>query len=109
MQALRDLEEVGVALRRVARGREPRQLPPHRVDVFAQVEGRAVVEEAAPLRVEADQVEVVLEPPPGLGEDAREHARHGEDGRPHVEAEAALVEHGRLAAEPGVLLEQGDR
>jgi hypothetical protein len=35
--------------------------------------------------------------------------RQGQDRRPHVEAKAAILQHRRLAAEPGVLLEQLDR
>ena len=37
-----------------------------------------------------------------------EHRRHQQDGRPHVEPEALRLEHGGLAAEPVVLLEQDD-
>ena len=54
------------------------------------------------------EVEIVVQVAPGFGEDALEHARHGEDRRPHVEAEAAFVQHRRLAAEPGVLVVEGD-
>ena len=61
----------------------------HGVHVLDQVDPRAVVEEAAPLRVEPDQRQVLRLVAPGLGEDAAQHARHGQDGRPHVEAEAA--------------------
>ena len=52
------------------------------------------------------QVEVLVQVAAGLGEDALEHPRHGQDRRPHVEAEPVLLQHRRLAAEPGVLLEQ---
>jgi hypothetical protein len=58
------------------------------------------------LRVEPDQLQLLAKLPAGLGEDALEDARHGEDCRPHVEAEPPLLEPRRLAAEPVVLLEQ---
>ena len=90
------------------RGRERLELPLHGSDVFPQVERRAVLEEAAPLRIEADQIELVLEPPAGFAEDARENARHGQDRRPHVEPKSCLLEHRRFAAQPVVLLEQDD-
>ena len=74
----------------------------------SEVEAAAVFEEAAPLRVEADHGDVVVEVAVGLGEDLAEHGGLDEDGGAHVEAEALLVELGGLAAEPGVLLEDLD-
>ena len=70
----------------------------HLVDVGPQVEGRAVGEERAPLRVDSDQLQVVVEPPARLGEDAGQDRRQSENGRPHVEAEALLAS--RTAALP---------
>ena len=64
-------------------------------DVLREVEHRAVVEEAAPLRVEPDEVEVILQVAPGLGEDAAQDRRDREDRRPHVEAEAVAFEDAR--------------
>ncbi len=91
----------GVRTRRegVERGRHPRR-------IGHQVEGRAVVEEAAPLRVEGEEVELALEVAPGLGEDPLQHRGEGEDRRPHVEAEPLGRERRRLAAEPGIALEE---
>ena len=73
-----------------------------------QVEDRAVVEEAAPLGIEANQVQVIFELLAGLGEDASQHRRQGQDRRPHVEAIALLLEDRRLAPEPTIPLEQDD-
>ena len=59
------------------------------LDVFLQVDLRAVVEEAAPLRIEPHEIEIIGEVAPGFREDALQHPRHGQDRRAHVEAEAA--------------------
>ena len=107
VQLRRELLEAAVAVADAAARREAVHAVRHRLDVLGEVDLRAVVEEAAPLRIEAAQVERFRHVPAGLGEDALEHARHGEDGRPHVEAEAALVQHGGLAADPAVLVEHG--
>ena len=104
MQLAAHADEVAVA--GAVAGREALDGFGHRRHVFLQVEHGAVVEEAAPLRVEPAQVEVVVHVPPGFLEDALQHGRDGQDGRPHVEAEAVLFQHRRLAAEPGVLVEQ---
>ena len=69
---------------------------------------RAVVEEAAPLRIEPHEIEIIGEVASGLGEDAFQHPRHGQDRRAHVEAEARFVENRRLAAEPGILVVKRD-
>ena len=71
VQPLRDLEELSIAFGAVIPRREPSELLLHGSDVFAQVERRAILEEAAPLRIEADEVELVLEPPAGFAKDAR--------------------------------------
>src|ERR1700760_4311497 len=71
--------------------------------VAGEVEDRAVLEEAAPLRVERSEVEVILHALTGFLEDAGEHPRHGQDRRAHVEAEATILPLRRLAAEPVVL------
>ena len=78
----------------------------HGVDVFDQVEHIAVVEEAAPLRVEPHQVELARDVDAGFGEHALQDARHGEDGGAHVEPKTVLFQHRRLAAEPFIGLEQ---
>ena len=104
----RDLLEALVALAGALAGREAVHGLGHRADVLLQVDLRAVVEEAAPLRIEPHEVEIVGEVASGLREDALQHARHGEDRRPHVEAEAVFVQHRRLAAEPGVLVVKRD-
>ena len=62
----------------------------HLVRVVLEVDDRAVVEEAAPLRVEADHGDVVFELAAGLGEDLAQHGGLDQDGRAHVEAEALL-------------------
>src|SRR5690606_29736921 len=79
-------------------------VPRHLVDILDEVQDRAVIEEAAPLRIEPNQLQIVLELAVGLTEDAIEHAGNGKDGRPHVEAEPAAFQHGRLAAGPFVLV-----
>ena len=69
---------------------------------------RAVLKKAAPLRVEPHQLQVVLHARAGLGKDAAQHGGNGDDGRPHVEAEAVAAELRGLAAEPVVALEEDD-
>ena len=80
----------------------------HLVDVGPQVEGRAVGEERAPLRVDPDQLQVVVEAPACLGEDAGQDRREREDRRPHIEAKAVRFEDGCLASEPVAPLEEND-
>ena len=106
MEIGRELLEAPVAVAGAPSRREPVHGLGHGFDVLAEVDPRAVVEEAAPLRIEPPQVQVVGQLPPGLGEDALEHARNREDGRPHVEAEALLVQQGGFSADPAVLVEQ---
>lgn len=88
--------------------REAVQLRDHPVRVLGQVEGRAILEEAPPLRVEAPEIEVVIEIAVGLGKDATQDRGKGEDRRSHVEPVAVLFEHGGFAAIPGVGFEQND-
>src|SRR5205823_2046498 len=77
-------EEVPVPPAGVTAGRELVQLAGHGLGVGDEVEDAAVVEEAAPLRVEGDQVEVVFESPAGLVKDAGQDGGQGEDRRAHV-------------------------
>ena len=53
----------------------------HAARILQEVEHGSVFEEAAPLRVETDQVKRVVEVSAGLAEDAHQHARHGQHGR----------------------------
>ena len=108
VQTLRDLEEGRIALGDATAWCERLEFRPHSTDIFPEVERGAVREEAAPLRIEADELELVLEPPVRFAEDACEDARHGQDRRPHVEPKTTLFEHRRFAAEPLVFLEQDD-
>jgi hypothetical protein len=106
VQPLGDLEESSVSIGDAVARRERLELPPHAARIFLEVERRAVLEEAAPLRIKADEIELFLEPPVRFAEDAGEHPWHGQDRRSHVETETTFFEHGRFAAEPPVLLEQ---
>ena len=72
----------------------------HLVDVGPQVERRAVGEERSPLRVDPDQLKIVVQAPASFGENAGQHRRQSQNGRPHVEAEAIHFEDCRLAPEP---------
>jgi hypothetical protein len=74
--------------------------------VLHEVQHRAILEEAAPLRIEPHHVEVILHPAARLGEDAAQHGGNRDDGRAHVEAEAGAFELRSFAAEPLVALEQ---
>ena len=106
VQPLRPRQEAAVAVAHPPAGREGVERVGHGAHVLAQVQHGAILEEAAPLRVEAHQRHRAVQVAPGFGEDAAQHAGHGQDRRPHVEAEAALLQHRRLAAEPGILLQQ---
>lgn len=80
----------------------------HSLRVCVQVKDRAVHEEAAPLRVKRNQLELILQVPPRLHEDSLENRRHEEDGWSHVKAEPALREHGCFPTQPRVLLEENN-
>ncbi len=113
-EALRDLVQplgdvrgtAGSRRRPPSRARRRRAAAAIALEVGHQVERRAVVEEAAPLGVEPDEVELAPEVAAGLGEDPPEHRGEGEDRRPHVEAEALRLQRRGLAAQPGVALEE---
>jgi len=84
---------------------EPLELVRHGGRVRPEVEPRAVLEEAAPLRVEPDQVERFGQRSVGLGEDAMIDRRDGQNGRPEVEPEPPFRPHRGLAAKPPIGLE----
>ncbi len=84
------------------------QLRGHVARVVAQVDRLAVLEKAAPLRVQPHHGNVVFEAFAGFFKHAAQHGGLDQDGRAHVEAEALLVELCRLAAEPRVLLKHGN-
>ena len=73
-----------------------------------EIQHRAVLEEAAPLRIEPDQFEIIFHAPAGFGENAPQHGRNRDDGRARVEAEARALDGGGLAAQPFVALEEDD-
>ena len=108
MQVSGDFLEAPVAVAGVLAGSEAVHGLSHGLDILLQVDPRAVVEEAAPLRIEPHEVEIIGEVAAGFREDALQHPRHGEDRRAHVEAEAVLVQNRRLAADPGILVVEGD-
>ena len=80
----------------------------HRVGILREIEHRAVLEEAAPLRIEPDEFEIILHARAGLGENAPQHRWNRDDGRAHVEAETVAAKLRGLAAEPVVALEEDD-
>src|SRR5512137_603439 len=88
--------------------REPIQGLRHGVRVLVQIENRAVLEKATPLRIEADEFEVIFQAPARLGENAPQHRRNGHNGGSGVETEARALHHGGLAAQPLVALEEDD-
>ena len=80
----------------------------HSRRVRVQVERRAVGEERAPLRVERNQLELILQVPPRLREDPPRTDGMRRMVGPMSKRKPALREHGGLAAEPRVLLEEND-
>ena len=70
VEPLGEVQESADSPRRDSPGRECVELSAHRADVGVEVERRAVVEERAPLRIERDQVELVVELAARLGEDS---------------------------------------
>ena len=58
------------------------------------------------MRIERDQVEIIVEIAIGLGEDAPQHAGHRQNRRPHVETVAGFLENRGLAAKPRRFLEE---
>ena len=89
MQALGHGDEVLEAL--LATGRVGGDRLRHGGHVFLQIEHRPVLEEAAPLRVEPAEVEVVVHVAAGLSEYAAEDFRNRQNGRAHVEPKAVLL------------------
>ena len=79
----------------------------HAIQIFQQVDARAVLVQAAPLRIQAHQRQVVLGSAATARDDAAHHLRHGQDGGTHVEAKPRLVEHVHLAAQMQVALHHG--
>ena len=80
----------------------------HRFKVAAKVEHRSVFVHAAPLGVEIDNVHVVRNRPPRSLDDAADHLRHREDGRPHVEGEPGLLQDVHLSAEMLIAIDDRD-
>ena len=84
-EALRDLVQPLGEAQELAGSPPPRPSPGAKassraaiaLEVGDQVERRAVLEEAPPLRVEGDEVELVVEVAAGLGEDPRRAPRGG--------------------------------
>ena len=107
VQPLAHRQKVAIALPLLP-GLKASRLAAIALGVLGQVEHGAVVEEAAPLRVQPAQIQRCVQVAPRLGEDAAEHGGHGQDGRAHVEPEPLLLQLRRLAADPVVLLEQND-
>jgi len=70
-----------------------------------KIDGAAAFEEAAPLRLERQKLQVSAKVTPSFGEDPSEDGRINKDGWPHVEAIAALPKNSRFAANPRILLE----
>ena len=87
MQVVRHFLKALVALAQA--GRDGVHVRRHGVDVTDQIGLTAILEEAAPLRLQLDQRQICRQVAACLGEDAAEYARHGQDGRAHVEAEVA--------------------
>ena len=108
VQPLAELEEVEVTLAGIFAGRKTLEFSAHLFRLLLQVQHRAILKEAAPLRVEPDHVEVILHATTGLGEDAAQHRRNRHNGRAHVEAEAVALELRSLATEPFVSFEEDD-
>ena len=106
MQSFGKLHERGKA------GAQPRfpalERRGHLAHIVFQIQHRAVIEEAAPLRIETNHVEVVVHVAAGFAEDAPQHRGLNQDGGAHIEAETLLLEHRSLAAQPGILLEDLD-
>ena len=105
VHSLGQTEKPAIALIEGPPGCKCRQGIFHCDRVGVKVEDRAVVKERPPLRVEPDELEDVAEVAAGLGEDPREHRRHQENRRPHVEAEPGGFKHVGLAAAPAPPLE----
>ena len=108
VHAPRVLEELEVALAGLHRGELSVEVAREILGIVAEIKHRAVFVEAAPLRVEAHEIEVVGHAPSAAADDAAHDLGHGDDGRPHVEGVALLGEDIHLAAEMAVLLDDGD-
>ena len=76
----------------------------HRRLIIQQINRRAIVEEAAPLRVQPHHVDVVVQVLACLRKDLAQHRRLNQDRRPHIEPEALFAQLRCLTAQPGVLL-----
>ena len=65
---------------------------------FLEVQNGSVLEKAPPLRIQPNQLELLVDGTAGFGENALQHARHGQDRRTHVKSEALRIQHGGLTA-----------
>ena len=61
--------------------------PCHILHVFDQINLLAAIKKATPLWIKPDQRHFLLLIAPRFGEDAAQHARHGQDGGAHIKAE----------------------
>ena len=104
MQTLGEVHESGVALAASRTGGVGVERGPHACHIGKQIERGAIVKKAAPLRVERHEIEMLFQIAASLGIDSLEHSRDRQDGRAHVEPEALLGKHGRLAANPRILV-----
>jgi hypothetical protein len=78
----------------------------HFLDVLMEIEHRTVVEERPPLRIKADEFEMISQIEVRFGEDALENAGQSQDRRPHVKAKAVPVKDSCFTTAPFILVEK---
>ena len=108
VEPLAILDEFAVARSGVRVWSEAIERLRHFVRVLRKIENCAVVEETAPLRIEAHELEIIFQARARFAKDAAENGRDRDDGRSHVETEAVAAKLGRFAAEPIVAFEKDD-
>ena len=80
----------------------------HLPDIVFEIQNRAIIEEAAPLRIKTNHFQVVAHGAPGLAKDTPQHRRLNQNGGAHVEAKTLFFQHSGFAAQPGIFLEDFD-
>ncbi len=80
----------------------------HLADIVFEVQNRAVIEEASPLRVEANHFQVVAHAAAGFAEDAPQYRGLDQNGRAHIKPKPLLLQHRGLTTQPWILFEDFD-
>ena len=80
----------------------------HALRMIHKVQNAPVIKKAAPLRIQANQVQRVFKFYTRFGKYAAQDKRHKQNRRPHIEAEFSVSMHRRFTAQPGIGFKEHD-